>query len=203
PPVEDELRRTLALGSTESQNAALAERIALPALNFRGFHGGQVGERAANAIPTHASVSIDFRLVPRQTPERVRMLVEDHIKRQGFFIVADSADAEARRRHPKVAALRWEGGYPAVRTSMDLPVSRALLQVVREAQQSTVLAVPTLGGSLPLNIFQDVLDAPLIVVPIVNHDNNQHAANENLRVQNLWDGIEIYAAILARLGAQW
>ena len=43
----------------------------------------------------------------------------------------------------------------------------------------------------------------MIGVPIVNHDNNQHAANENLRLQNLWDGIEIYAALLARLGQAW
>jgi acetylornithine deacetylase/succinyl-diaminopimelate desuccinylase-like protein len=34
----------------------------------------------------------------------------------------------------------------------------------------------------------------------VNHDNNQHAANENLRLQNLWDGIEVYAMIMSRLG---
>jgi acetylornithine deacetylase/succinyl-diaminopimelate desuccinylase-like protein len=40
----------------------------------------------------------------------------------------------------------------------------------------------------------------VVGVPIANHDNNQHAANENIRVQNLWDGIEAYAAILARFG---
>ena len=45
------------------------------------------------------------------------------------------------------------------------------------------------------------LGAPVIGVPIVNHDNNQHAANENLRLRNLWDGIEVYAPLLARLGA--
>jgi hypothetical protein len=31
---------------------------------------------------------------------------------------------------------------------------------------------------------------------IGNHDNNQHSSNENLRVQNLWDGIERMAALL-------
>jgi acetylornithine deacetylase/succinyl-diaminopimelate desuccinylase-like protein len=34
-------------------------------------------------------------------------------------------------------------------------------------------------------------------VPIVNHDNNQHAANENVRIKNLWDGIEIFAALMS------
>jgi hypothetical protein len=30
----------------------------------------------------------------------------------------------------------------------------------------------------------------------VNHDNNQHAANENLRIANLWYAVELYAALL-------
>jgi hypothetical protein len=36
--------------------------------------------------------------------------------------------------------------------------------------------------------------------PIANHDDNQHAADENLRLQNLWDAIEVYATILATVG---
>jgi acetylornithine deacetylase/succinyl-diaminopimelate desuccinylase-like protein len=41
----------------------------------------------------------------------------------------------------------------------------------------------------------------VIVLPIANHDDNQHAADENLRLQNLWDGIEIYAALFSDLAA--
>jgi acetylornithine deacetylase/succinyl-diaminopimelate desuccinylase-like protein len=33
-------------------------------------------------------------------------------------------------------------------------------------------------------------------VPIANYDDNQHAANENLRLQNLWKGVETMAALL-------
>jgi hypothetical protein len=40
-------------------------------------------------------------------------------------------------------------------------------------------------------------DTHTITVPIANHDNNQHSFNENLRLQNLWDGIETMAALLA------
>jgi acetylornithine deacetylase/succinyl-diaminopimelate desuccinylase-like protein len=36
-----------------------------------------------------------------------------------------------------------------------------------------------------------------ITVPIANYDDNQHAANENLRLQNLWDGTATMAALLA------
>ncbi len=56
--------------------------------------------------------------------------------------------------------------------------------------------MPTLGGSVPLYLFTDILKLPAIGIPIANHDNNQHSANENLRLQNLWDGIETLAARL-------
>ena len=55
--------------------------------------------------------------------------------------------------------------------------------------------LPTSGGSLPIDLFETASKAPVIIFPIANHDNNQHAANENLRLQNLWDGIDVFAAL--------
>jgi hypothetical protein len=40
---------------------------------------------------------------------------------------------------------------------------------------------------------------PVIGLPIVNYDDNQHAANENLRLGNLWDGIQTYAFMIGEL----
>jgi hypothetical protein len=45
----------------------------------------------------------------------------------------------------------------------------------------------------------EVFHVPVVGLPIVNHDDNQHAADENLRLQNLWEGIETYAAMMAEL----
>ena len=53
-----------------------------------------------------------------------------------------------------------------------------------------------MGGTLPLHLFTDVAGKPAIIVPVANHDNNQHAADENLRVANLWYAIDRYAALL-------
>ena len=50
---------------------------------------------------------------------------------------------------------------------------------------------------------EETLGSPFVLLPIVNHDNNQHGENENLRLANLWDGIELYAGVLARLGSTW
>jgi acetylornithine deacetylase/succinyl-diaminopimelate desuccinylase-like protein len=174
-----------------------------PALNLRGLQSAQVGAQARNAIPTEASASIDFRLVPDQTPAKVRERLEAHLRQQGFHIVFEEPSLETRRAHPRIVRLTWDTGYPGARTSMDLPASRAVLQAVEETVGGSLVRVPMLGGSVPMYLFTDALQVPVIIVPIVNHDNNQHAAHENLRLQNLWDGIDVYANLFARLGVVW
>lgn len=197
PSIDAALREELALGRSEAGNASLAERISIPALNVRGIAGGAVGERSANAIPTRATASLDFRLVPDQTPEAIVAKVRAHLERKGFHVVEEEPSAEILRKHPKVILMSARGnGYPAARTDLTLPIVRRTVDAVARAR-GDVIEVPTLGGSLPIYLFQEILGTPLIGVPIVNHDNSQHAANENLRIQNLWDGIEVYAEILA------
>jgi acetylornithine deacetylase/succinyl-diaminopimelate desuccinylase-like protein len=203
PQFDTTLRRTLAMGATEANNASLAERIMLPALNVRGIRTGGVRELAANAIPTTASASIDFRLVPDQKPERVRELVEAHLRSRGYHIVRDTPDSATRMAHAKIVRVEWDGGYAATRASMDIPFSRALLAAAASGAATPPLAVPMLGGSLPTSTFEQVLGVPLVVLPIANYDNNQHAFNENIRLQNLWDGIEMFATVMARVGHEW
>src|SRR3954470_8076857 len=69
PNVESELRREFQIGSTEGNGKSLNELLMLPALNVRGIEAGHVGAQASNQIPTEARASIDFRLVPDETPE--------------------------------------------------------------------------------------------------------------------------------------
>lgn len=198
PSFDDAIQRELLLGRTEGE-ATLNEQILKPALNLRGLSAGNVGERASNSIPTEARASFDLRLVPAQTPQRAQALVERHIEKQGFHIVRAAPDAATRAAHPRIARLDWGHGYPAARTDMGLPISRKIVEVTTEATGSEPVLLPTLGGSIPMYLFQRGGSVPVIGVPIVNHDNNQHAANENLRLQNLWDGIELYAALFAGL----
>jgi acetylornithine deacetylase/succinyl-diaminopimelate desuccinylase-like protein len=205
PPVEDELRRELGLAWTEGAPGSterLQDRVMKPALNLRGLKSADVGKGARNAIPTEASASIDFRLVPDQTPAKVRERTEAHLRSQGWWVVHEEPSPEIRLAHPRIVRLTWDEGYAAARTSMDLPVSRAVVRTVEEMLGQPVIVVPMLGGSVPISLFLDGLPAPappLIAVPIVNHDNNQHSAYENLRLQNLWDGIDVFAALFARL----
>ena len=201
PPVEDGLRASLALGRTEG-DVPLAEAILRPALNVRGLASGRVGEAAANAIPTEARASIDFRLVPDQTPAGVRTRLEAHLRGLGYHVVHEAPDAATRRAHARLVRLDWGAGYPAARTALDHPGAQALVRVLEQGG-APVVRLPTLGGSVPMHLFADVLAAPIIGLPIVNHDNDQHAADENVRLQNLWDGIEAFAVVFARMGESW
>jgi acetylornithine deacetylase/succinyl-diaminopimelate desuccinylase-like protein len=203
PPVDDRLKQDLALGWTEGEPVPLAERITLPAINLLGFSVGQVGAKAKNAISPVARAVIGFRLVPDVTPEAIRAAVEHHIRAQGFHIVSEEPDEAERREHAKVVWLKWKMGYPALMTDMDLTISKAVARIVDETVDGPIVLTPSLGGSLPLYTFSEVLGAPpIVVVPIANHDNNQHAPDENLRIANLWQGIEIYAGLMARLSEE-
>jgi acetylornithine deacetylase/succinyl-diaminopimelate desuccinylase-like protein len=78
---------------------------------------------------------------------------------------------------------------------MDLPIAQEVIEAVKSAREDVVL-LPTMGGSVPLGAMERAAQTRAITVPIANHDDNQHAANENLRLQNLWDGVETMAALL-------
>lgn len=197
PAADEQLKQELAIQAPEGDGVPLAEQILKPALNLRGIQAGHVGSQAANVISTEAKASIDFRLVPNQSPERVREEIEDHIRRQGFFIVHDDPDMAIRRAHPHVVKLEWGSGYPAYRADITNTRAQAIVRAMESATSSPVIQVVTLGGSIPMYLFQGKNHNPVIGVPIANHDNNQHAANENLRLQNLWDAVQVYAAIFA------
>lgn len=198
PGVEPKLRREFRIAGTEGGGRPLNELLMAPALNVRGILSGRVGAQASNTIQTEARASIDFRLVPAETPQSVRALVERHIAAQGYTIVRAAPDDAARMNHPKLVKLEWGAGYPPARTPLDLPLAREVTAIMTAAGHEPV-RMPTLGGSIPMYLFQQPNGTPVIGLPIANHDDNQHAANENLRLQNLWDGIEIYAALFAGL----
>lgn len=195
PDVETGLKEELALGRTEGTQR-LANSIARPALNVRGIRFGDVGASAANAISTVARASIDFRLVPEQTPQGVRQRTEAFLGAQGWDVVGTEPDAAVLRSHPKVVKLEWSLDYPGYRADMNAPAVQAVVAAIERASGERVLRVPMLGGSVPMRTFADALHMPIVGVPLANYDNNQHAANENLRLQNLWDGIDIYAGLL-------
>ncbi len=195
PVLDAALLREFWLGASEGAPKTLNELITLPSFNVRGMSSAHTGGEAANVIPATATATIDIRLVKGMDVERTRQRVLDHVRKQGFFVVEAEPTADVRRSHPKVAKVTFARGATASRTSMSLPISQEVIRTV-EAVRGRAVKLPTMGGNLPLGQVERPLGTRTIVIPIANHDDNQHTFNENLRIQNLWDGIELMAALL-------
>ena len=191
------LRHELGIAVPES-DWTLPEAITEPSLNINGMRSANVGAQATNVIPDTATAVLDLRLVlgndPAQQIERLRA----HVRSQGYYVIDHAPTLQDRQDHPMVATLTVRPGqYAAARMPMSDPFARAVVAGVRTATAHPILELPTSGGSLPLSVIKTALGTPSIVVSIANHDDNQHTSNENLRLGNLWDGIDVYAALLA------
>ena len=197
PDNDAELERELGIAKPEGRGRKLVELLQEPSLNVRGLRSAYVGDRAQNVVPDQAEASIDARLVKGEDPQKKFEQIAGFIRKQGYYVIDREPTIEERRAHPLIARIVNEGGYRASRTPMDSAVSKKVIEVVEGAAGSTV-KMPTLGGTAPMYIFED-LGLPVIGVPIVNADNHQHTSDENLRLGHLWRGMEIYGAILADL----
>ncbi|MBL6904220.1 MAG: M20/M25/M40 family metallo-hydrolase [Pseudomonadales bacterium] len=200
PNIEAMLQDELMVNMPEGAGMRIEELVTLPAFNARGFIAGGVGNQGRNIILSTATASINLRLVPNQDPERIREIIEAHVSAEGFYIVHEDPTPEQLREHEKVIKMDWRGGgSPGLRTSMDGEMAQRLIAVMREITPDLLLT-PTMGGGLPLNSFDDRIDMPIVILPLANHDNNQHSENENLRLQNFWDAMTAYGVVLSQLG---
>ena len=197
PDVEPALMKTYGFSQPENGSERLELRHNLPGLNINAMEaGGGVAGQGRTIIPASATARLDLRFVKNVDPTKQFERLTAHIRKQGYVIVEKEPDEATRAANPKLASVTRIGGYPAGRTSMDTPIARALSRAVADSAGGAIVRLPTLGGSAPFYLFSDVLKVPTVGLSIVNFDNNQHGPNENVRIQNIWDGIETIAAIL-------
>jgi acetylornithine deacetylase/succinyl-diaminopimelate desuccinylase-like protein len=195
PNVEPTLRKDYLVVQPERAEERLERKLNEPTLSILAMEsGGGLDAPARSAIPARASARISMRLVHGLDPKTQNELVVAHIRRQGYFVVEgrDPTDEE-RFTHPRIARVDRRGGSTAPRVSLDAPLPKAVANALT-ATGVAVVRLPTLGGSMPFATFSDRM--PTVGLSLVNHDNNQHGPDENLRLQNLWEGIELLAAIL-------
>lgn len=196
PSVGNRMKTELKFSKQEMPGVSLEEAILIPSLNINGMQSGNVGKKASNVIPIDASAVLDLRLVPGNDYKKQQEKVLAHIQLQGYHITTEEPTDLERATYPKIAKVNLSDGYNAQRTSMSNPFAKKIVEAVKSTTKDPIVLLPSMGGSLPLFIFDQVLKVPTITVPIANHDNNQHAENENIRIGNLWNGIETIAAIM-------
>ncbi len=174
-----------------------------PTLNIRGLASGCTGGDANTIIPHRATVSLDVRMVKQQRLEKMYRRIVEHIRAQGFEVI-EGAEAPLpdalRGRAIRVVEKR---GYDPAKTALDSPICREVIAAVEHAHRGeAALLLPTLGGSVPLWAFTDILGLPTLVLPYANANNRQHAPNEHLRLDHLFQGITTTATLLTTLGGQ-
>ena len=194
-PNDDDTRRLqLQLGAVEGGGRSRMEMIARPSLNVRGLQSLFTGAESRTLIPDVAVAELDLRLVAGNDPERQVAKLVRHIEKQGWTVVRDTPDSATRVKSAKLVRVRSGSGYPAGRTPLSNPAAKALIASLASARLGAPVVSPTMGGSGPSWVFTDILRAPFVALPTVNHDNNQHAANENIRLGNLFRSAQILAA---------
>ena len=197
PDVQPTLMKTFGFSQVENPDERLERRHNLPTLNINALEaGGGVGGQGRTVIPASASARLDLRLVKAVDLGKQFGRLVAHVQKQGFFVVDRAPDAAMRAAHPWMATVARIGGYPAGRTAIDSPLATAISKALGDAAGGPIVRLPTIGGSAPFYVFTDILRVPTFGLSIVNFDNNQHGPNENVRIRNIWDGLDSMAALL-------
>ena len=160
PSVDEQMKKELGISAVEMQGVTLSEAINQPSLNINGMQSGNVGKMASNQIPTYATAVLDLRLVLGNDWKRQQQKVIDHIKAQGYYVTDNEPTDEERKKYAKIIkVIAGQDGTNAQRTSMDLPIIQKVIAAVKTTSKDQVVLQPTMGGSLPLFLFEKYLDA--------------------------------------------
>jgi acetylornithine deacetylase/succinyl-diaminopimelate desuccinylase-like protein len=197
-----ELMQFFGISRTERVGSNLQEALQYPSLNVRGLRSAYIGSDARTIIPESATGSIDIRLVKETDPDRMIRRVLDHIRKQGFTIVDKPPDDAIRAKNPRIVMVSSGSGgatfagTKAYRTEMNHPASIEITNVIQRTWNQMPVRIRTMGGTVPMAPFAETFGFPIISIPVVNFDNNQHSENENLRLEYLWNAIVTFAAVL-------
>lgn len=168
----------------EPQDRPFFDRLsAWPTFTLNGFHGGYGGPGSKTVLPAEAFVKCDVRLVEAMTVDDTLDKIEAHVKRHA----------------PEVEFIRLHGMEPS-KTPLESAFTEPLRQAILDAQGEDPLLVPAMGGSLPDYVWTKILGVHSFGTPYANHDEANHAPNENMEVERFIRGIKTGAAVMQRLG---
>lgn len=191
------IHRQLGISQPDKVGRNYQEALQYPSLNVRGLVSANVGKAANTIVPDRAVAELDLRLVPESNPERLISLVRQHIQQQGYHIFDHEPTDAERAQYPKLIQVQSEVSMLPFRTEFGGKEDQWLTRAMERAFGKAPIKIRMTGGSVPIVPFLRTLNLPAIHVPMVNLDNNQHAANENLRLGNYVEGIKTCLAILS------
>lgn len=164
-----------------------AERVMFqPTLNIAGITGGYSGPGSKTVLPAKASMKIDMRLVPVQTPDEIWEKISAHVAKYG-----DGIEIK-----------RLDGGMLPSFTPVEHPMGDIVRKAVERGFGTTPISVPSAGGSLPDSVWTQTLGLPSFLVPYGAPEQANHSPNESYRISRLYQGIETSIHLLNLLGGE-
>ena len=159
----------------------LERRGARPTLDVNGIWGGFQGEGGKTIIPAHAHAKVSCRLVSNQDPKRIFEQFRDYV-----LAIAPPG--------VKVTVRQMGFGEPSL-TPVDHPATQATARAIEQVFGSAPLYIRE-GGSIPVCAsFERILGLPVVLAGFTNPDDNAHAPNESLVLDNFEKGIRTIALI--------
>jgi len=171
----------------ETGYTTLERRGARPTLDVNGIWGGFQGEGAKTILPAHAHAKVSCRLVAAQDPDRIYELFREFVER-----IAPPGTT--------VAVRSLGGGRPSL-TPMDHPATKAAARAIERAFGRAPVYSRE-GGSIPVCAsFESILGLPVVLAGFTNPDDNAHAPNESLVLDNYERGIRAIGYLWDELAA--
>lgn len=147
----------------------------------------KVGDGSVANIPCIAHADLNFRLVPRQDPAKILAAVERHLAGLGW----GNFEVELRGRMSEPA-----------RVALTHPIVQVVQQASAAVYGVEPVNVPISAGTGPRHLFVNQLGVPMIADPGVGHDDQRdHGFNENIRIEDYFDGVKVMANIIERFAA--
>jgi len=155
---------------------------ARPSLDLNGIVGGYTAEGAKTIIPSKASAKISMRIVPNQKADDITKKIENYLK----ALTPPTMKLEFKALH---------GGNPVL-VPIDSPEIKAAVKAFNMAYNAETVFMRD-GGSIPITeIFQNILNAPPVLMGISLPSDNIHSPNESFSVDNFYGGIRASAIYL-------
>lgn len=145
-------------------------------------------DNPVNAIPGKAAATCQIRFVVGTDPESFIPTLRRHLDANGFGMV-------------KVDMAR-KSFMQATRLDPDNPWVQWAVESIRRTIGTRPAILPNLGGSLPNDVFAEILGLPTIWVPHSYAGCSQHAPDEHVLAPILREGLQMMTGLFWDLGAQ-
>jgi acetylornithine deacetylase/succinyl-diaminopimelate desuccinylase-like protein len=171
----------------ESGYSVLERVWGRPTFEVNGLLSGFTGEGSKTVIPAKAMAKVSMRLVPDQDPDKI----------------ADQFEAYLKKIAPKTVTMtltRMHGGKPWI-TGLDNVYVQAAGRAIEQGFGEKPVFCRE-GGSIPVvSTFQRELGLPAVLFGVGLPDENAHAPNERLDLNNFHSGIVASAILYAEIAA--